>query len=196
MKILIAGDSFATHSRSMHDNMGWPMQIAQTHEVTNVAQAGVSEYKIIKQLHAQNLNAYDAIIVVHTSPNRVHVKQHPLHADSQTHYACDLIYQDLEASESDDPVVHAGLEYFRHVFDPEYYLDIYCMMLSTCNHMTKHRPTLHVSFFDNRVATPFEHFNCLYNVYRKHPGSVNHLNRTGNTAAYRIINSWLQNLDC
>lgn len=193
MKVLIAGDSFATRSSTIHDNVGWATRIAQQHEVTNVAQAGVSEYKIIKQLHAQNLNEYDAIIVSHTSPNRVHVKHHPLHAESKTHYACDLIYRDLEESDSDHPTVKAGLAYFQHVFDPDYYLDIYCMMLSTCNHMTKHRPTLHVTFFNNNLDTPFEHFQCLYNVYRKHPGSVNHLNRIGNAAAHRIIDSWLQN---
>lgn len=196
MKILIAGDSFASTARSIHDNTGWPIKLAQSHEVTNVAQAGVSEYKIIKQLHAQNLDAYDAIIVAHTSPNRVHVKLHPLHSESRTHYACDLLYRDLEDSNSSDPVVQAALAYFQHIFDPEYYLDLYCMMLSTCNHMTQHRPTLHVSFFNNNVDTPFEHFTCLYNVYRKHPGSVNHLSRTGNAAAHRIIDSWLRNLNC
>ena len=48
---------------------GWS-KLAKQHDVTNVAQAGVSEYKILKQLHNAELKDYDAIIVSHTSPSR------------------------------------------------------------------------------------------------------------------------------
>ena len=36
-----------------------------SHNVTNVAQAGVSEYKILKQIRNADLDNYDAVIVSH-----------------------------------------------------------------------------------------------------------------------------------
>ena len=47
LRILIAGDSFAAEWPGTH---GWSKMLAEHHDVKNVAQAGVSEYKILKQL--------------------------------------------------------------------------------------------------------------------------------------------------
>lgn len=196
MNLLIAGDSFAVRSRSVHDNIGWSQLLAQHHQTTNVAQAGISEYKIIKQLQSQDLSQYDAIVISHTSPFRVHVNHHPLHAHKPSHQHADLIFHDLQYAHSDHPVVTAGLEYFRHVFDSQYYQDLYSMFMSTVNVMTKNHPALHVCFFNNQLSTPFDNFICLHHVYDKNPGSVNHLNRRGNITTFNLINSWLQNLDC
>ena len=52
MKLLVAGDSFAAE---WPGNSGWVKLLAQEHPVTNVAQAGVSEYKILKQVQNENL---------------------------------------------------------------------------------------------------------------------------------------------
>ena len=56
MKLLLAGDSFAAEWPG--ENV-WPKLLAKQHDVTNVAQAGVSEYKILKQLHNAELKDYD-----------------------------------------------------------------------------------------------------------------------------------------
>ena len=48
MKILVAGDSFAAE---WPGDDGWVKLLAQSHEVTNVAQAGCGEYKIFKQIY-------------------------------------------------------------------------------------------------------------------------------------------------
>jgi len=193
MKVLVAGDSFAVRKNTNHDNTGWPQLLAQEYQITNVAQAGVSEYKIIKQLQSQTLDEFDALVVVHTSPFRVHVQTHALHTTSPTHQYCDLIYQDLLSSDSTQPQILAALGYFQYIFDTEYYLDLYKMFLSTCNYMTKNHNVLHVSFFNNQIHTPFTEFRCLHEVFNKHPGSVNHLSKIGNLSTYRIINTWLQN---
>ena len=50
MKILICGDSFAADWTVKYPGQGWPNMLAEIHEVTNLAQAGCSEYKILKQL--------------------------------------------------------------------------------------------------------------------------------------------------
>ena len=47
LRILIAGDSFAAE---WPGNNGWVKLLSQKFSVTNVAQAGVGEYKILKQL--------------------------------------------------------------------------------------------------------------------------------------------------
>ena len=90
MKILVAGDSFAAE---WPGNNGWVKLLAQKFPVTNVAQAGVSEYKILKQL--VNLDDYNIIIVSHTSPSRIHTPKHPLHTKG-LHKDCDLLYNDID----------------------------------------------------------------------------------------------------
>ena len=51
-KILICGDSFAADWSKKYDGVGWVNMIENEHVVTNIAEAGVSEYKIYKQLGA------------------------------------------------------------------------------------------------------------------------------------------------
>ena len=60
MKILIVGDSFAADwSVKYNDYHGWPNLLAQKFEVTNLAKAGVGQYKIYKQL--QNIDDFDLV---------------------------------------------------------------------------------------------------------------------------------------
>ena len=69
-KILIIGDSFACVWPN--SSTGWPSQLAQQYDVTNLAQAGVSEYKILQQLINFTKDAawwqheIDCVIVSHT----------------------------------------------------------------------------------------------------------------------------------
>ena len=61
MKILILGDSFATDWTSKYpQGKGWPNLLAEKFDVTNLAQAGISEYKILKQIKSvSNLEKFD-----------------------------------------------------------------------------------------------------------------------------------------
>ena len=111
MNILIAGDSFAAE---WPGEDGWVKLLAKKHNVTNVAQAGVSEYKILKQIKNASLDEYDAIIVSHTSPSRVHTPEHPLHKEG-LHKDCDLIWTDLEGrSNFLNPSLKAAQGYFQY----------------------------------------------------------------------------------
>ena len=64
MNILIIGDSFATKYNGAY--LGWAEMLEQKHTVTNLAQAGVSEYKILKQLQSITIKDFDCVIVSHT----------------------------------------------------------------------------------------------------------------------------------
>ena len=47
--ILICGDSFAADWTKKYDGTGWVNMLTKDHTITNIAEAGVSEYKIYKQ---------------------------------------------------------------------------------------------------------------------------------------------------
>ena len=158
-KLLICGDSFAADYRVINpDACGWPNLLSAGYQVTNSAQAGISEYKIIQQLKKHDLSDYDLSIIVHTSAHRVHIRHHPLHKQSPLHHNCDLIYSDLAASDSADPVVQTALRYYEQIYDRDYYLDLYKMMLSTINRWCDGHRTLHLCFLDNQCDYPYSEF--------------------------------------
>jgi hypothetical protein len=191
MNLLICGDSFASDwSRHTTDRPGWPNLLSDIHHIDNIAQAGVSEYKILKQLEHSKLDQYHAVIITHTSMSRVHVEQHPVHAPDGLHANCDLIYTDLINSDSKNPVVQAGINYFKYIFDENYYTDIYQMFLARIAHIVAKHRVLHLTFFDNPVQYPFSCVN-LKHLHDSCPGSVNHLSPAGNQQVYQYIEQWL-----
>jgi hypothetical protein len=97
-RVLIIGDSFgADWSVKYRDYPGWPSLLARVYSVVNLAQAGISEYKIYKQLlSVTDLDSYEYVIVSHTSPYRVTTNSHPVHANDLLHNNADLIFNDIE----------------------------------------------------------------------------------------------------
>lgn len=96
MKILIAGDSFAANWLSEDSSyLGWPNLLSDDFDVTNVAQAGVSQYKILKQIRSQDLSQFDVIIICFTDDFRLYIPDHPIHT-SGLHKNCDLLVSDLD----------------------------------------------------------------------------------------------------
>jgi hypothetical protein len=191
---LISGDSFAVDYKIVDPQAhGWPNYLAEHYSVTNLAEAGVSEYKIVKQLESVDTNLFDLVIVVHTSPYRVHIKEHPLHASSVLHKNCDLLYSDLEQSgHTHNTTVHAALDYFKYIFDIDYYNNMYEIMLDKIHSITNNEKTLHVTFFDNpQVSYPFKHFKNLSDVFQQCPGKINHLTAKGNDQVVEKITTWI-----
>jgi len=189
VNILVCGDSFAAE---WGNAQGWPDFLKNKHTVTNIAQAGISEYKILKQVESVDWQKFDCAIITHTSMSRVHIDQHPLHKTTQLHGDCDLIYNDLVESRSKDPVVQAGIDYFKHIYDPVYYGDIYGLMLDRIS-VRCVKPTLHMTFFDNSVEYPFI---CLQlkSVFSRFPGNNNHLNVEGNIKMSKLVEEWIENV--
>lgn len=183
--ILIAGDSFAAEWPG--DN-GWVKLLAKDYNVHNVAQAGVSEYKILKQLHNVNLSDYDIFIVSHTSPSRVHTPTHPLH-NNGLHKDCDLLWADIEnRSTFMNPSLKAAKGYFQYHYDDHYYQTLYSLLrkeIYTLLHNKKYISLSHIEIAkhfiweDNHID--FSEF------WHKNKGNENHYNTLGNKKIYELI---------
>ena len=127
-KILICGDSFSADWSAKHqDYKGWPILLADTHQVTNLSQAGCSEYKIWKQLYAADLSLFDYVILSHTSPFRIPIESHPDHYNDVLHKDCDLIYSDIKQSKN--KTLQSVADYFEKFFLPEYAIFVHDLII-------------------------------------------------------------------
>ena len=93
-KTLIVGDSFAAPitgaDHAWYNNIG---------PVKNCAQAGIGQYKILKQI--QNYyNTQTNVILVITSENRIHIEKNPFYSIGHYHENCDLIFSDVSSRKS------------------------------------------------------------------------------------------------
>ena len=192
MKILVAGDSFAAE---WPGESGWVKLLAKELNVTNVAQAGVSEYKILKQLHKSNIDEYDAVIVSHTSPSRVHTPNHPLHKTG-LHKDCDLIYTDIENRSSlFNSSLKAAKGYFEHHYDDHYYQTVYSLLRKEIYSLLHNKKYLSMSHHNIAKAFIWEDNHLDFSEFwQKHRGKENHYNDTGNTTVCKIVLDKLQKL--
>lgn len=177
-KILIAGDSFAALYPGARS--GWPNLLSEIYTVKNIAEAGISEYKILKQIQSENLNQYDLVIVSHTSPSRVHIKKHPIHS-TILHKNCDLIFTDIESRNHwFNPKVLAAKLYFKYIFDDDYQTDIYSLIRKEINQLitVPYIALGHVPVVSElKIEKNFIDFSPMWPLYK---GDVNHYNVVGN----------------
>ena len=153
-KILIAGDSFAANWRIKHNGAGWVNLLENDYDVKNIAQAGVSEYKIMKQLLTQDLDDYDKIIVSHTSAYRIPIAEHPIHKDDILHKNCDLIFSDV-SEHIDNPIMKTAYDFYANIFNPDYFRYTNELIFKDIRSMSD--KMLHITFFDD-----------FYNFYDEH----------------------------
>ena len=184
MNILIAGDSFsADWSVKYSDKIGWPNMLAATYNVTNIAQAGVSEYKILKQLQSVDLSTFDSVIVSHTSFSRVHTVRHPIFNNDKLHSNCDLIWSDVESKKDLNASYKAAWSYFRYHWDENYYKDVYSLF----------RKEINLLLLDVSKVLQINNFNPLNSdISFKHllpefSGDINHFNSEGNVIIYKDV---------
>ena len=184
MNILIAGDSFAA---KWPGKRGWVDMLAEDHQVVNVAQAGVGEYKIFRQLEDINFPAFDCVIVSHTSPSRIHTRNHPIHKEG-FHKDCDLIYTDLEdRSGLFNTNLFVAKGWFEYHYDDEYQLDIYELLREKINKLItipyislSHIPIVN----DLKIESTHLDFSKLWATER---GDANHYTEHGNKVVYDTI---------
>lgn len=191
-KILIVGDSFSSDWTVKYpDQPGWPNMLGKNFDVVNCSQAGVSEYKIWKQLISQELKQYSHIIISHTSPYRIPVETNPLHKNDTLHSACDFIYQDVK--ESNDPSLDSVVEYFEKYFDMEYARFVHQLTvdkeISYMQSFSKH--TLHLNRF-SETNLPGKNVINFADLFKKHKGLINHFSVNGNIKMYNDIKNWIQ----
>jgi hypothetical protein len=185
MKILIAGDSFATVWPD--SQLGWPTLLAKKYNVVNLAQAGIGEYKILKQIESQEIKDFDLVIVSHTSPSRLHTNNHPVHKEG-FHKNCDLILNDLiNRSTFRNPSLKAAQEYFKYHYDDEYQIDIYRLIRKQINELIT-IPYISMSHVDivNTLAIEANHLD-FSNLWSKERGSMNHYTVEGNFKIFETL---------
>ena len=196
-KILICGDSFAVDYKKINGTtVGWPSRLAETHTITNRAQAGVCEYQILKQLERENLNNYDAIIVSHTSPNRVYIQQHPVYKNNILHQHADLIYSDVLyhlEKEPNNVVLNAAKEYFENIYDQDYQEDLYFLIVDRIQELLNSHLSLHLTTLFDKKSSKFKNHLNLFKICKISPGNINHYDEVDNNKVYNLVNDWINN---
>ena len=172
-KILIAGDSFSADWSSTYE--WWKML---PYEITNISQAGSSEFKILKRIQEHDLTPYDGVIVFHTSPYRLYTETNLLHKDSQTHSESCYVINDVLSKRG--PIKSAMNKYLEYFYNDEY--NMYCHQ-KICNdiiEITKQKKVLHCSGFNYDNICTIPNIITVDDLHREYKGSVCHLNQNGN----------------
>lgn len=198
MKILICGDSFAVdYSTVSSDFCGWSTMLANDYDVLNLAQAGVGEYKILKQLKSVSFDKFDAIIICHTSPNRVYIRQHPVYTDNKFHEHTDLIYSDVEwhlKQNKNNSVLAIAKDYFDKIYDQEYYEDMYCLIQNQIEYMLRSHNRMHLTPLYDKNNDQLTNYANLYKLFKILPGKDNHYSLDDNKKIHNLIKNWIDNV--
>jgi hypothetical protein len=187
--ILVAGDSFA--AVWPFPCKGWVNFLAEKYQVTNIAQPGVGEYKIYKQLESINVNSFDIVIVSHTSPSRIHTRCHPLHTDG-FHKNCDLIYTDLESRWTfPGTKIDVAKKWFEYFYDDDYQIDIYNFLREKIFNLIKipYISLSHISIVKELSIEP-THLD-FSNVWKHHRGTSNHYDEIGNKFVFDKVDQYI-----
>lgn len=186
MKLLICGDSFASSWNSEGDNIGWPTLLSKQFDVTNVAQAGCSEYKILLQLQKINLHRFDKILISHTSPYRLYVKEHPIHKKG-LHQNSDLIYSDIKEHSKSDPGLVSLVDYFENYLNLEYMEFVHNLICKEIDLLTKDLSVIHSTHFEWDKLYKFKSLLNFNKINKSYFGTVNHYNKIGNQKVYKKL---------
>jgi hypothetical protein len=180
-KLLIAGDSFSADWTKKYEGTGWVNMLSNQYDVTNISQAGVSEYKIYLQLKSVDLTEYDKIIVSHTSAYRIPIETHPIHKGDSLHDKCDIIFSDVE-EHLDNPIMKTAYDFYYDIFYSEYFIFINNLIFDKIYNIIPN--ATHITFFDSFYD---ERVLKYENVFVENTGLINHLNSNGNKIVYDNI---------
>lgn len=192
--ILITGDSLAADwSVKYKQYKGWPTLLAEQFTVTNLAQAGVSEYKIYQQVESvrHRLDDFDIIIINHTSPFRVPTISHPLLEFDEVHGNADLIYSDISYHAKKlkhffNKSLRAAKNFFDHHYDIEFFRKTSELYVKEINEILKDK---NVITLNDLLSIEHHHYDDYYrnnteSFLNKHKGSINHLTEEGNKLVF------------
>jgi len=190
--IALLGDSFAAEYNA--GTPGWVDILAEQHSVNNVAEAGVGEYKILRQLRdLQNTNPnwkslYECVIVAHTSPFRVHTPKHPLHKKG-LHKNCDLIYSDIKNRfDWFNESLSTAKNWFVHHFDDDYQIGTYKLVREEIKRIIGDVPYLAIDHFglSANIATETNKLD-FSDFWLLNRGNVNHYTVEGNQIVAKAV---------
>jgi hypothetical protein len=198
MKLLLCGDSFISDWAVKYPGaQGWPNLLAQHHTVTNLAQAGAGEYKVLQQVRKAELKQYDAIIISHSSPNRIYCVEHPVHSKDALHSNSDLIYADVK-EHSNIADADLAARFYERYFDFDYHRDVAnlcCQEILNLLGQHEYLNQFHIENHQNKHK-----YDCLsdmlnINQYlKKYPGKICHLSDEGNQLLFEHVNGWLKSI--
>ena len=189
LKLLIAGDSFA--AKWPTKELSWVDLLSRHYIVTNIAQAGVGEYKILKQIQSVDLKEFDCIIVNHTSPSRVHTPHHPVHKEG-FHKDCDLIITDLlEHNSFFNKSLRTAKDWFEYYYDDDYQITVYNLIRKEINDLINipYIATGHLKIITQLSIE--KNYVDFSNFWALEKGDINHYNEFGNRYVYKKINKKL-----
>lgn len=183
--LLIAGDSFSADWTIKHKGKGWVNILEEHFDVTNISQAGVSEYKIYLQLKSVDLSKFDKILISHTSAYRIPIEEHPIHKGDVLHTNCDLIFSDV-SEHLKNPIMKTAYDFYTHIFHPEYFIFTNTLIFEEIKKLVPNG--LHITFFDSFYDDSVIKFE---NVFLENKGILNHLNDIGNKLIFEKVLDYL-----
>lgn len=188
-KILICGDSFSANWYVKTKKYGWPNFLSDMYTVTNISQAGCSQYKIYLQVSNSQLSNFDKIIISHTSPYRIYVKKHPIHNHDILHGSCDLIYEDLVDNMDKNIKVKSIVDFFENFYDLEYAKYIHRLICNDIEELIKpfSKKIIHVVNISYDDLYKFKDVVDNYEVFKSSRGDINHFNEQGNQIVFQRI---------
>lgn len=185
MKILLCGDSFSYDHKIAHS---WPTRLLMLHQVDNLSQCGCSEYKIKLQIQSQSVSDYDAVLIFHTSPYRIYLNRPSRLHINDSHKDADLLFADVEHHRHHNQLAQHAYDYFKHIFDADYYCYMHNLICSDIHQNTKSNNVHHFTAFDYSKLYQFDNtLTDLYNTWTSHQGDVNHLSPTGHDVFFETI---------
>lgn len=199
MRIFIAGDSFAADwTVKYNDYLGWPNILHKYYTVTNAAQAGVSEYKIYRQICNVDIANFDAVIVCHTLPGRIVTSKHPVHWNDCLHGSADLIFSDVEHHAQKwknfgNRSLQSARDFFKYHYDQEYQDTTYQLLRQACVLKLQPRPCLTLNFVQDTQKFISE-ANVIDFVGIIESGLINHMSENSNLLVAKRVQHWLQSL--
>ena len=154
----------------------------------NLGQNGVGQYKIHQQLMSVPVTKYDGVLMLTTSPYRIYVESNPFYDSTHSsHQNADLLYNDILHKQPGTTKDHITW-WFENIFNLEHAeFQHWAIVNWDLHYLKKHnKPCCVVSFFEpsNSLDVKVEPLN---QIWKKYPGSTNHLSTQGHDAAFQQI---------
>jgi hypothetical protein len=191
-KVLIVGDSFS--SQQLAGRYGWPVLLCEDFNVTNLSAPGIGQYKILKKIQSVDLVNYDAVLISHTSPNRLHTLTNPLYPLGHLYNGSDIIFADAEAKSDQLPIAQSLVNYYKYIFDQDYYNFIHWSCCQQIDQITKQTSVIHITNFDWANLYQFSNLINFYDLWLTNRGEYVHYSESANQIIYHQLKKILKEL--
>jgi len=183
--IVIVGDSFSSDI----GDYSWITKLSNRYNIKNFSQRGISEYRLYRIVleNIEEIFNADAVIIFHTNTDRIFVPDHVSFQSRQlsTHTQMDMVANDALTDKSFKKI--AG-HYYRYFYDQDQQNCVYQLLVEKIDQLITTKK-IHCSGFNVECDTVA--INLFEQVRLDYPGTINHLNSTGNQLVYNYLESVL-----